>query len=843
MKNSLIYLVSIFFTLLFFSCRNPMVDMSSLEESAADGQSLTISLNNPDASAARTIFPDLNDVISTYNVSLTSDLSDSITESIPGSQDSVSFTSLTPATYTVLVEALDSDGNKVAEGEADVLVNYGSAASAVIDIVFIDGTGTISLDLTFPSGVIGSIDGVLIDSEGNEEDVTFTVEDTSASLFVEKPSGIYTLLATMKDSAGTMIASVVEAVDVIGSLVSSETIEFSNSDFNSPPSAPSGIEASQEEENLIITWTDNANTETSFEIFRKESESSEWVVLSDAVAVNSESYTDSTVETYKTYQYRVRATNSFGSSAWCTGEEKTVSGFISAVADSLSEEDWNFYAGKSTTIPFSNLIANDENLLNTDPIEIISVQSPVNGTVEISGSSVIFTASSAVGESASFEYTARIEDTDYTGNASVTIESIEEAPSVIAASDGPDGSIYTIQQGSETYINTSVLLSNDTGNGLEFANVVSGSEIGCSVSLSGSNLTVSSTGLAYQPAQFKYKITDELGSEATGTVYLSITALSAVEGYVFKNESSFNSFISEYTPQSFEDVFNSWPRVSGANYYTSASSYTGNAAAWTYLTNDADGDGDDDPRVLQPNNVYPPEGFVCPEDEALESYSFEATLYSNNSDNDSIGLIIAFERDGSVNKYLVAHRTKGGNWPSSGWGISYYEGTNQTVLAEKSVDGVDGGWSGLKSRVKVQRTGDTIKCYASDWNDTGSYNPDSLIEIDLSENTVDDSTSSQDLSVFRGAKQYGYFTYSQPNSTYLDIDLSGGISGDTAILLYDTSGDSDDYEMSSVYKYVSGAWKEQSTTIQEELGYVREVTNPVNSDCFLIKEDEVEIIE
>ena len=219
---------------------------------------------------------------------------------------------------------------------------------------------------------------------------------------------------------------------------------------------------------------------------------------------------------------------------------------------------------------------------------------------------------------------------------------------------------------------------------------------------------------------------------------------------------------------------------------------------------------------------------MSPFGEELEYYTFEATLFSNDGDDDSIGLIIAFSRDGATNRYIVAHRTKGGNSPSSGWGLSLYEGTAQYVLEEVSVGGTSGGWSGSSSRVRIERTGDQIMLTASPWNST-TFDADSEIAVDLAAGTVNGLDAGHDLSVFQGPRQYGYFTLSQPYSTYLDIELEGGLERDVAHLLTDgedtdSDGSHDCWAGSEVWRYQDGDWTQSTgATLQSELGYPRTV--------------------
>ncbi|MDZ7708255.1 MAG: hypothetical protein U5J97_10285 [Trueperaceae bacterium] len=65
----------------------------------------------------------------------------------------------------------------------------------------------------------------------------------------------------------------------------------------------------------------------------------------------------------------------------------------------------------------------------------------------------------------------------------------------------------------------------------------------------------------------------------------------------------------------------------------------------------------------------------------------------------------------------------------------------------------------------------------------------SEITIDLDSGLIERNDGGGDafgnLSRFAGPKPYGYWTYSQPDTKYLDVTFTGGVARDTAILLTD----------------------------------------------------------
>jgi hypothetical protein len=76
---------------------------------------------------------------------------------------------------------------------------------------------------------------------------------------------------------------------------------------------------------IELAWTDNAESETGFELQRTDDGGTTWDDVTDTIAADAESYTDSGVTTGQTYQYRLRALNATkGDSEWVYSNEVTV---------------------------------------------------------------------------------------------------------------------------------------------------------------------------------------------------------------------------------------------------------------------------------------------------------------------------------------------------------------------------------------------------------------------------------------------------------------------------------------------------------------------------------------
>jgi uncharacterized repeat protein (TIGR02543 family) len=523
--------------------------------------------------------------------------------------------------------------------------------------------------------------------------------------------------------------------------------------------------------------------------------------------------------------------------------------------DLLANSEWDFYEDRDVSFSVTDLTGNDNNFINPGgQIEVISVDNAVNGTITLNGTTLTFRADvGTVGSSASFTYVARVthESVNYEDTATVTIEEIVSPPAVVAVNDGP----YSMNQSAEMVLATTDLLANDEGedgtnNNLQFLQIVAGSEVNLSVTNNSGNLTITSTGPAYTAAQFQYEIEDTThGQTAIGTVFFDIGPLPPIESYVFVDTNDFDDFKANNVPATFEDIFNNWGRFDGGLVFANkaeADAAGSSSASWELI--DA---GTDDERVRMPLNVDPYNGFFS--DEELENYTFEATLYSNDNDNDSISLIIAYAEDGGEPYALSAVRTGTGATPEIGWGVIEgktensidYNDNSSTIIESISLPGQRDGWDGYYSRVKVERTGDTVKTWTTDFASTRSgalslpYLPESLIEIDLS--------SDPRFTKYQGAKPYGYGTFSQPNSTYFDVVFTGGLDTETVILLtngVDTDSDSiiDRWTGSEVWKYDGSQWVLQSgLSVQDELGYPREVTFP-DGQSYFITENYIDLV-
>ncbi|AOT08528.1 Ig-like domain-containing protein [Pseudoalteromonas luteoviolacea] len=499
------------------------------------------------------------------------------------------------------------------------------------------------------------------------------------------------------------------------------------------------------------------------------------------------------------------------------GDTIAISEFYGKSAQTIRLQDKTFevYTLRTAIIPIANILEGsfDEYSNGQDPVRLIDVQTPQFGTVRIDGANVEFTSNSAIGSAARFDFV--VENSIGIRKTHFVTMSVLAVPPIVC---NPD--TFSLQQGESIFISKQQLIANDedgSGTGLSLVSVSNAQ--GGTASHSGDTITFLSTGLAEQPAQFNYKVRNGHGVEQTGTVYINITPLPELESYVYRTQQQSDQARQSYSPPTMQDIFNNWARFNGNEYFLNKQDAearnSSNAKAWFYQASTDS--------VVMPLNVSPSNGFVSAE--KVDNYTLEATLSSDSSDNDTIGVVAAFVREGSTNYVLTIVLNTGGTPPNAtGCGVYFgYVGVgsgSDKLLGQYNI-GTGGGWSNKRVRVKVQRQGDIFKFYVTPWNQTGNFQSASEIVVDLNDDT--------DLHRFKGKQSYGYITYSQPNSTYLDTELRGGLD---VSKIYDAQNN-------FVWEYIGGGWQKVSGSIQSHLGYIRKVFNPQSQERFLISQSTV----
>jgi len=248
--------------------------------------------------------------------------------------------------------------------------------------------------------------------------------------------------------------------------------------------------------------------------------------------------------------------------------------------------------------------------------------------------------------------------------------------------------------------------------------------------------------------------------------------------------------------ESFQDIFDSWLRISRSDGY-SDESVPAELDAWEYDS------GND--QVVCTQNTSSMVGFISPKQ--FDEYILEATLNSSSSDDDFIGLCIAYATDDSGDTHtLTVFRALNGDAPmrvlkdySTEFEYSVAEVFSGLEwsggrVASGSLGGTnDQGWDLMPNGclLKVTREGDIVTIETSQMNETSYYDPATTV-IDLS--------ADPELDVFRGAHPFGYICRSQPQSTWTVHQRPGARAPIVDLRNYD------------LHTFQDGAWVQEAST-------------------------------
>ena len=478
---------------------------------------------------------------------------------------------------------------------------------------------------------------------------------------------------------------------------------------------------------------------------------------------------------------------------------------------------FNAFRTVTQTIPNSNVLAGNIDFTNLPPLKIDEIVGTTKGSTTINGANLEFLSNEAAGEVATIFYKFS-NAFGFTGFGSVDV-ALDPVPPLITNAITVD-----VQQGSQVLISESALIANDSTSFPPITVTGVQNPVGGTLNFNSPNITYTSTGISGDPASFEYTVTDDVGNTAVGNVFMNVTPLPPAEALLFETSTEADNFRSTNVPPTQQEIFNNWARFENDNFFPPGTTATGDAAEWQFDSNQQ--------QVLTTANTPAHTGFISPNLE--ENYQIDVTLSSVDNDDDMINFVIAFENQGSINKSLVVTRTTNGadTWGPGvlNWQISLdlkgQHSNLSTTVIQRNTSSLTAppvsGWGGSGvTRIRVQRQGDQIDCFCSQFGST-TLEPPTQMTVDLS--------SRNDLSWARGPKSFGYSAMSQEDATFSNIQLSGTFADQSRTY---------DIETGKVFEFVTGTgWVElTNTTIADELGFPREITNPETGQTFFIDND------
>jgi hypothetical protein len=219
------------------------------------------------------------------------------------------------ATYYYKIQATNAVGNSTWSNEASATTNTPPATvPAAPSNLVAAASGTTVINLSW------------IDNASNETSYILQRSLNSASGF----TNIVTLAANTNAYSNSGLNSSttyyyrVQALNSTGSSAWSNVANATTANAG-PPAAPSSLTAKATGCNsIVLNWVDNSGNETNFDLRRATSQSGTYSTIATLPA-NTTTYTNTGLTKGRKYYYKIRATNSAGSSAYSNTASATAS--------------------------------------------------------------------------------------------------------------------------------------------------------------------------------------------------------------------------------------------------------------------------------------------------------------------------------------------------------------------------------------------------------------------------------------------------------------------------------------------------------------------------------------
>jgi hypothetical protein len=144
-------------------------------------------------------------------------------------------TSVAVGTWTITVDAFNAKHDLIGSGSTDAFIEAGQATQAVIDVTPLEGTGTFTIHISWPSGTISnpSLSATLTAAGGGSQALLFTVRTTSASYSSGQilNAGYYSLTLQLFDG-GVVKWGCFEAVRILMDRTTTGVFNLTAGDLN-----------------------------------------------------------------------------------------------------------------------------------------------------------------------------------------------------------------------------------------------------------------------------------------------------------------------------------------------------------------------------------------------------------------------------------------------------------------------------------------------------------------------------------------------------------------------------------------------------------------------------------
>ena len=183
-------------------------------------------------SASKSLLPSLDMTPASYTIKGYGPAGASFTQKVTGTSATIS--NLVAGAWSIIVEAYNGDASPtlIGSGTGTVAVTAGKTESLEITVIPLSGDGSLSLTVSWPSGVLSSgpsIEASLTPTTGGSaQSLSFTIiADNSASYSSDFIAGYYTLSLCLKDG-GVVVGGKTDSVRIIAGQTTTGSYTFSS---------------------------------------------------------------------------------------------------------------------------------------------------------------------------------------------------------------------------------------------------------------------------------------------------------------------------------------------------------------------------------------------------------------------------------------------------------------------------------------------------------------------------------------------------------------------------------------------------------------------------------------
>ncbi len=178
--------------------------------------------------SAKSILPDTDMTIQSYNIILSGPNDETITTEIDNT-GTVTIENLVTGEWTINVTAINGGSFPIASGDSTVTIVSRQTANCEIEVFPLSGSGTLSLTITWDISLVesASVVGNLESSSDVISPVIFNLDETDNTYEIGTlPAGYYTLTISLYDN-GIKCGGTADTVRIISNVTTERTINIS----------------------------------------------------------------------------------------------------------------------------------------------------------------------------------------------------------------------------------------------------------------------------------------------------------------------------------------------------------------------------------------------------------------------------------------------------------------------------------------------------------------------------------------------------------------------------------------------------------------------------------------